>query len=164
VIVARSGIVASPRSAVAWATAALLFSPVSLRSQESEKEKPQVEIVKTLGCVEKRAGSPATWWLTRAVEPEVVKGGVFNVTQVEDAKASALGDRDFQLVGVADFLDAEGLLEWGQRSEFTTAEQANATGELRERRTVLVKGLLIEADPVPRINLLAVVGLAEDCD
>ena len=75
-----------------------------------------------------------------------------------------MGDRDFQLVGVADFLDAESLLEWGERSEFTTAEQANATGELRERRTVLVKGLLIEADPTSRINLLAVVGLAEECE
>ena len=149
---------------VAWAAAIAVTSPVAVRSQGSEKAvKPQVEIVKTLGCVEKRAGQPATWWLTRATEPEVVKGGVFDVNQVEEAKGSPLGARDFQLIGVADFLDAESLLAWGERSEFTTAEQANATGELREQRTVLVKGLLIEADPVPRINLLAVVGLAEDC-
>ena len=139
-------------------------SPVAVRSQESDEgEKPQVEIVKTLGCAEKRSGSPATWWLTHAVEPEVVKGGVFDTTQVEEAKSSPLGTREFQLIGVADFLDAESLLEWGRRSEFTTADQANATGELREWRTVLVKGLLIDADPVPRINLLVVVGLAEDC-
>ncbi len=152
------------RTAIAFAAAVAVTSPCTVRGQESEEgEKPQVEIVKTLGCAEKRPGSPATWWLTRAAEPEVVKGGVFDVDQVEEAKGSSLGAREFQLVGVADFLDAESLLEWGERSEFTTADQANATGELRERRTVLVKGLLIDADPVPRINLLAVVGLAENC-
>ena len=151
------------RTVVAWAAALAATSPVAVRSQESEDdEKPQVEIVKTVGCAEKRSGSPATWWLTRAVEPEVVREGVFDADQVEEAKGTAVGAREFQLVGVADFLDAEALLEWGERFEFTTADQANATGELQERRTVLIKGLLIDADPVPRINLLAVVGLA-DC-
>ncbi len=149
---------------VAWAAAVAVTSPVAVRSQEPEEaEKPQVEIVKTLGCAEKRPGSPATWWLTRAAEPETIRGGVFDANQVEEAKGSPLGAREFQLIGVADFLDAESLLEWGERSEFTTADQANATGELQEGRTVLVKGLLIDADPRPRINLLAVVGLAEDC-
>jgi len=154
------------RRVFAWAAAAVaVISTVAVRSQEPEKgTKHQVEIVTTLGCAEKRAGTPPTWWLRRAAEPEVVKGGVFNTTQIEEAKGSPLGAREFQLVGVADFLDAESLLEWGKRSEFTTAEQANATGELRHRHTVLVKGLLIEADPVPRINLLAVIGLADDCD
>ena len=152
------------RTVVAWAATVALTSPVTLSGQESEEdEKPQVEIVKTVGCAEKRSGTPATWWLTRAAEPEVVKGGVFDTDQVEEAKSSPLGAREFQLVGVADFLDTESLLEWGERSKFTTADQANASGELRERRTVLVKGLLIDADPVPRINLLAVVGLA-DCN
>ena len=151
------------RTVVAWVAAVAVTSSVAVLGQESEgDEKPQVEIVKTVGCAEKRSGSPSTWWLTRAAEPEVVTGGVFDANQVEEAKGSPLGGREFQLIGVADFLDTESLLAWGERFKFTTADQANATGELRERRTVLVKGLLIDADPVPRINLLAVVGLA-DC-
>ena len=152
------------RRVLAWAAAVAVTSTVAVHSQEPEKgTKHQVEIVITLGCAEERAGTPPTWWLRRAAEPEIVKGGVFDTTQIEEAKGSTLGAREFQLVGVADFLDTESLLEWGGRSEFTTVEQANATGELRNGRTVLVKGLLIEANPVPRINLLAVIGLADDC-
>ena len=72
-------------------------------------------------------------------------------------------DRDGHLK-YADFLDVEGLLASGDRALFTTPEQANATGELRAGRTVLVKGLLIEADESSRINLMAVVGLSETCE
>ena len=152
------------RTVVVGAALVAATAPLALLSQEDEEdEKPQVEIVKTIGCAESRAGDPAIWWLSKATEPEVIRGGVFDTTQVEEAKDADLGTREFQLVGVADFLDAESLLAWGRRSEFTTPEQANATGELREAHTVLVKGLLIEGEPVSRINLLAVVGLAEDC-
>ena len=149
--------------AVVGAGLALLTLPLGLGAQEEQKKKHQVEIVKAVGCAEERAGDPASWWLTQATKPEVVGRGVFNEIQVEQAHETSLGDAKFQLVGVADFLDAESLLAWGQRAEFTTREQANATGELRAGRTVLVKGLLIEAEPTPRINLLAVVGLADDC-
>jgi hypothetical protein len=67
------------------------------------------------------------------------------------------------LVGVADFLDADALLRFGDRASFTKPDQVNATGELRAGRTVLVKGLLIESGAESRINLLAVVGLADSC-
>jgi hypothetical protein len=77
--------------------------------------------------------------------------------------ALELGTREFQLVGVADFLDAEGLLATGNRADFTSADQVNATGELRPGRTVLVKGLLIEGDDVSRVNLTTVVGLPDRC-
>ena len=64
---------------------------------------------------------------------------------------------------MADFLTPEGLLRSGDRALFTTPEQVNATGELRDGRTVLVKGLLIETDAAPRLNLVAVVGLGDKC-
>ena len=139
--------------------------PMAVHGQRpgASDPEPQVEIVQTVGCAERRNGEAVTWWLTRAAEPEVTRRGVFNATQVEEAKDTAPGSREFQLIGVADFLDAESLLAWGERAKFTTAEQVNATAELGEGRWVLVKGLLIEADPSPRINLLAVVGLADDC-
>jgi len=126
------------------------------------RRTPQVEMVQAVGCVEQRTGN--NWWLTRASEPEVSPPGVFNQVQVDAVLAAlALGTREFELVGVADFLDAEGLLAIGNRADFTSPDQVNATGELRQGRTVLVKGLLIEADGVSRVNLTTVVGLAERC-
>ena len=123
---------------------------------------PAVEIVHTVGCVERRAGE-AEWWLARAAEPAVSEAGVFNADEVDEARAQALGAHAFHLVGVADFLGAEALLRSFDRSSFTTPDQVNATNELRAGRTVLVKGLLIESDDAARINLLAVVGLADTC-
>jgi hypothetical protein len=153
--------VAAVLSCVAvWA----LIAPLALEAQqrgEPDKE-PQVEIVQTVGCVE-RQGDPTSWLLTAATKSEVTKRGVFNELEVEEARSASPGKSEFQLIGIADFLDTPSLLKSGERASFTTAEQANATGELREGRTVLVKGLLIEAEPVPRINLLAVVSLAETC-
>ena len=124
--------------------------------------EPAVEIVHTVGCVERRAGG-AEWWLARAAEPTVSEPGVFNENEVDEARAQALGTHEFHLVGVADFLGAEALLRSFDRSSFTTPDQVNATGELRAGRKVLVKGLRIAAEEIERINLLAVVGLADTC-
>ena len=140
--------------------------PVAARTEQepSAGRKPQVEMVHTIGCVERRNDAAAPWWLTRAAEPTVTKTGVFNSDQIAEVKEmAALGTRQFQLVGVADFLTAEGLLGSGDRALFTTPEQVNATGELRDGRTVLVKGLLIETDGDPRLNLVAVVGMEDKC-
>ena len=125
-------------------------------------DAPAVEIVHTVGCVERRTGG-AEWWLARAAEPTVADPGVFNQDEVDEAREQALGTHEFHLVGVADFLGAEALLRSFDRATFTTPDQVNATGELREGRTVLVKGLRIAAEGVERINLLAVVGLADTC-
>ncbi len=134
---------------------------------QGQRPDPQVEIVQTVGCVDQRNGDAATWWLTRAADPTETRAGVFNETQVEEAKEAALGSLEFQLVGVAEFVDAESLLRLEDRAQFTTVDQVNATNELREGRMVLVKGLLIEAGATAgapaRINLLAVVGLADGC-
>ncbi len=133
------------------------------RGRAASGEKPAVDIVQTAGCVEQRTGSPETWWLQKAVEPRVVQPGVFSVAQVNTARAAAAGSQTFQLIGVADFLDVDGLLKSGRRSEFTTRQNANATGELRPGRKVLVKGMLITASDPKRINLLNVVSLADSC-
>ena len=124
------------------------------QDRPSAHVEPDIEIVETVGCVAQRAGG-AEWWLVSAAEPDSARAGVFNVPEVEAARDRGLGDREFRLVGVPDFLGAEALL--------TTPEQVNATGELRAGRTVLVKGLLIEAAPAAHINLLAVVYLADTC-
>ncbi|MCY4026643.1 MAG: hypothetical protein OXH75_10085 [Acidobacteria bacterium] len=151
--------------AAALAAAALAPQIATAAGQRSPagRPEPQVEVVQTVGCVEQRISQETTWWLTRAVEPATTDARVFNEVEVEEARENTSGDHAFQLVGVADFLTAEGLLRFGQRAIFTNPEQINATGELRAGRTVLVKGLLIEADDVSRINLLSVVGLADTC-
>ena len=132
------------------------------QDRPSAHVEPDIEIVETVGCVAQRAGG-AEWWLVSAAEPDSARAGVFNVPEVEAARDRGLGDREFRLVGVPDFLGAEALLRSADRSLFTTPEQVNATGELRAGRTVLVKGLLIEAAPAAHINLLAVVYLADTC-
>ena len=149
---------------VAMVIAATGSPPTAAQGQPAgARTGPKVDIVQTVGCAERRSGEGAEWWITQAVDPTVTRGGVFNELQVEEARNASLGSRTFQLVGYADFLDAEGLLQTADRARFTTPEQANATGELREGRTVLVKGALIETDTDPRINLLSVVAVSETC-
>ena len=151
-------------TAVLLLAAAVWLAPASTRGQRvaATSGAPAVEIVHTVGCVERRAGE-AEWWLARAAEPTVTEAGVFDEDEVNEARAQALGTHEFHLVGVADFLGAEALLRSFDRSSFTTPDQVNATGELRAGRTVLIKGLLIESDDAARINLLSVVGLADTC-
>lgn len=149
--------------------AVVLLAPVTVsgapspRQADAERERgPAVEVVHTVGCAERRGGD-ADWWLVRAAEPEPTRVGVFNVVEVDAAKSRPLGDHEFRLIGVPEFLGAEALLRAADRGLFTNPDQANATGELRDGRTVLVKALLIDTDPPPRLNLLAVVGLADAC-
>ena len=141
------------------------MSAVSVHAQglTARTADPEVEIVQTVGCVEQRGDDAGGWWLIRAAEPTKGDPGVFNANQVEEAQDTEPGSREFRLIGAAEFLDAASQLEWADRAQFTTADQVNATDELRKGRTVLVKGLLIEADGDARINLLAVVGLADTC-
>jgi hypothetical protein len=131
--------------------------------QANPGEKHDVDVVQSVGCVERRDGSPETWWLTKAVDPRVTQPGIFSTTQIDNAKGLPPGSSTFQLVGVTDFLDTEGLLKSGRRREFTTPQNANATGDLRPGRKVLVKGMLITSGETKRINLLNVIGLADSC-
>jgi hypothetical protein len=131
--------------------------------QSNSGEKPAVDVVQSVGCVERRDGNPETWWLTKAVDPRVAQPGIFSTGQIETARGGSLGANTFQLVGVADFLDTEGLLKAGRRREFTTPQNANATGEIRPGRKVLVKGMFITSGETKRINLLNVIGLADSC-
>jgi hypothetical protein len=149
------------------ACVAALFSSQGMAAQRGRQtnpgEKPAVDVVQSVGCVERRDGNPETWWLTRAVDPRVAQPGVFSAAQIDTARGVPPGTNTFQLVGVADFLDTEGLLKSGRRREFTTAQNANATGEIRPGRKVLVKGMFITTGETKRINLLNVIGLADSC-
>jgi hypothetical protein len=155
--------------AAALIAAALLISPLLSgspfanaqrgRGRGAAGDKPKVDIVQTVGCAEQKSN---VWFLTRAAEPSTTTGGIFNSKQVETAKGTPLGAEAFQLVGTAEFVDPEELLRTGQRKEFTTPQNANATGQLRAGRKLLVKGLLIPGE-TRRINLISVVALADTC-
>lgn len=164
------------RTAVAAALAIGCCLPLVAEAQRGRGatgEKPKVDVVQTVGCAERKSGSPPggsgprseleTWWLNRAADPRVSPPGMFNTTQVDEARSATLGSNVFQLIGVADFLDSEGLLKSGRRKEFTTPETANATGQLRSGRKVLVKGLLIEGGDQKGINLLSVIAVGDAC-
>ena len=141
---------------------AAAWSNAGQRSASAVPAKPKVDIVQTVGCVEHRAANGGQWWLTRAAEPTVAREGVFTTVDIDAAKKSSRGTRAFRLIGEADYLDAEGLLKTQRRAEFTTREQVNAPGTLREGRTVMVKGLLITGAE-ERINLLQVAPIADSC-
>ena len=152
-----------------WAAVALLglCAPVVVAGQRTEsgtRREPQVPIVSAVGCVERRGAMLDEWWLTRASEPTDARPGVFNSDQIAEVESNVeSGTREFHLVGVADFLTAEGLLATADRALFTASDQINATGELLDGRQVLVKALFIETPEVARLNLIAVVGLDDSC-
>lgn len=133
------------------------------RRGEGPAGVPKVGVVQSIGCAERKSGNPATWWLTRAAEAKPTDTTFFNATEVEEAKNFALATNVYQLIGVADFLDREGLLQESQRSQFTTRETANASGQLREGRKVVVKGLFIDAAGQKRINLTQVISVSDTC-
>jgi hypothetical protein len=160
----RRGHCLVPAVACVLAWAAAPAAAWAQRGRGAPREKPAVDVVQTIGCVETRDGSPASWWLTKAADPRVVQPGIFSTPVIAASKAAPLGGNTFQLVGVADFLDTAGLLKEGRRREFTSEQNANATGELRAGRKVLVKGMYIATSDPKRINLLNVVALADSCN
>ena len=117
-------------------------------------------MVRTVGCVEMESGS---WFLTRATAPEEAEFPFASFVEVEDARVVSLGFNRFELVGVTDFLDAESLLSLHQRSEFTTLESENSTGQLSEGHRVAVKGLYITSVEPHRLNLTSVFSVSDTC-
>jgi hypothetical protein len=155
------------RTALAAALALGVGLPLAVHAQSRRPPiasgKPKVDLVDTVGCVERKGGTPATWWLTSAANPKTTTVGFVTETDLESARSLPLGSNSFQLIGVADFLDAEALLQDPERSKFTTPATANATAQLRVGRKVLVKGLFLDTDGQKRINLTQVISLAEVC-
>ena len=73
-----------------------------------------------------------------------------------------LGQNRYQLIGVADFVDAEPPGKIGVRGEILSPSRVNATGMLVAGHRVAVKGLYIQDVPA-RINLTSVVDLGAGC-
>ena len=152
-----------PVLTIIFVTSGLYPLGSSGQDRTNETAVQQVDIVHTIGCVDQRNNAEVSWWLTKAADPTVTEAGPFDTLEVDKARNQDTGSREFQLIGVAEFVDATAQLAQADRALFTTEEQVNATNDLQQGHLVLVKGLLIEADRNARINLLSVVGLANTC-
>lgn len=129
-------------------------------AQEPDGTGPTVPLVRAVGCVEKDGEA---WFLTRATDPEVTRYPFPSAVELEDAGRAALGSNRLQLVGVTDFLDAEGLLASFQRAQHTAPASVNATGALAAGRRVAVKGLYITSVEPHRVNLTSAMAVADTC-
>ena len=146
--------------AVAVAVLIAHGAPLADAAQEPDRRGPTVPLVRTVGCVEKDGDA---WFLTRATDPEVTQYPFPSAVELEDAGRAALGSHRLQLVGVTDFLDAEGLLASFQRAEHTAPASVNATGALAAGRRVAVKGLYITSVEPHRVNLTSAMAVADTC-
>jgi hypothetical protein len=114
-------------------------------------------IVVVVGCAAK-SSAPHIWDLTRAGERvESPRAGI-TPAEKDQLAQQPLGRNSYQLIGVADFVDAETSRTIGDRAKILTPSRVNATGMLVSGHRVAVKGLLVDAAP-PRINLTSVVDL-----
>ena len=133
---------------------------IGVMAHEQDPSEPTVPIVQAIGCAE---GDGRTWFLTRASDPAETLAPFASTDEIAAAQQVPLGSNRFQLIGVAEFLDIEGLLDEFDRSDFTARESVNATGQLSGGRKLLVKGLHLQDSDPQRINLTSVTSLADPC-
>ena len=129
-------------------------------AQDTDLTKPTVPIVQTVGCASVEG---ATWFLTNAAEPTATEAPFATDAEIAEAREASLGAARFQLIGVAEFLDVNGLLDQFQRADFTARDSVNATGQLIAGHRIAIKGLLIADTGQGRINLTSVFDLGEHC-
>jgi hypothetical protein len=118
-------------------------------------------VVMVVGCARPGA-QPHIWDLIRAGDHSESSRPGITTDEKAQLDRRALGQRTYQLIGVADFVDAETSRRIGVRGEILSRTRVNATGMLASGHKVAVKGLYIEGTP-PRINLTSVVDLGGRC-
>jgi hypothetical protein len=146
-------------ASVAAMTAAAASGPQT-KQPERSGTKP-TPVVMVVGCAMATA-QPHLWDLAHAGEPSASSRAGITAEEREQLSQRPLGPATYQLIGVADFVDAETSRKIGVRGEILTASRVNATGMLVSGHKVGVKGLYIGAAPV-RINLTSVVDLGRSC-
>jgi hypothetical protein len=130
-------------------------------AEQGTADRPVAPVVMVVGCAAETA-QPQVWTLSHAGErAESLRAGI---TAEERAQLAPrrLGGDTYQLIGVADFVDADTSRKIGVRGEILPPARVNATGMLAAGHKVAVKGLYIQASP-PRINLTSVVDLGRSC-
>ena len=138
-----------------------LTAGLRAQQQESDLSKPKVPIVTVVGCASRAADG--AWLLTNATDGIESRVLFLSAKEIEESKKKPFGNNRYKLLGTAEFLTKEDLLNYEQRKEFTRPEVANATGQLQEGRKLVVKGLLITVPNEKRLNLVSVQQLADTC-
>ena len=138
-----------------------LAAGIRAQQQQSDLSKPKAPLVSVVGCASRTA--EGAWMLTSATDGIESKVLFMSAKEIEEAKKKALGNNRYKLLGTPEFLTKEELLQDEQRAQFTRPQVANATGQLRDGRKLIVKGLLITAQNEERLNLVAVQQLADTC-
>jgi hypothetical protein len=96
----------------------------------------KIEIVSVTGCL--KEATPNNWTLANATDP--VPSSANAPPAAEVPKTPPAGKNQFRLIGV---------------SEFNLPQHRN--------HTVIIKGLLIKATPVSRVNITSVAMVAASC-
>ena len=96
----------------------------------------KIEIVSVTGCL--KEATPNNWTLANATDPMPSSANAPPAAEVP--KAPPAGKNQFRLIGV---------------SEFNLPQHRN--------HTVIIKGLLIKATPVSRVNMTSVTMVAAAC-
>jgi hypothetical protein len=97
---------------------------------------PKVDIVSVTGCL--KEATPNTWSVVNATDPVP---SIANAPPAKEIPASPpLGKNEFRLIGV---------------SEFNLPAHKD--------HTVIVKGLLIKATPISRLNITSVTTVSPTC-
>jgi hypothetical protein len=129
--------------------------------RQEPSDIPKSRLVLTVGCAAESA-HPNIWMLSRAGErSESARPGITTEEMTQLSKRP-LGQNTYELIGVADFVDAETSRKIGVRGVILPRSRVNATGMLANGHKVAVKGLFIQGPPA-RINLTSVVELDRRC-
>jgi hypothetical protein len=122
-------------------------------------ERPRSPVVVVVGCASESA-EPHIWTLSRAsTRTESDRPGLTTTDKTQLA-GRPLGRDSYQLIGIADFVDAATAARIGIRGKLLSPARMNTTGMLATGHKVAVKGLYIDGSP-PRINLTSVADLGE---
>ena len=102
---------------------------------EAQESTQRVDVVRVTGCLRRAAGD--AWTLSGATDPVVITR---ENAAAPPAPVTAAGTNEFKLIGIEEF-------DLGSRKD----------------RLVSVKGLLIKATPVSRLNITSVTTVADSC-
>ncbi len=118
-------------------------------------------LVLAMGCARATA-EPHIWTLEKARPHVETSQPAITAAEKTQVATQPLGSSAYQLIGVADFVDAETARTIGARGAILPSGRVNTTGALAHWRKVAVKGLYIDGKPA-RINLTSVADLGS-CD
>jgi len=143
---------------------AVLAVSVCVRAQllaQAVFDRPRSPVIEVVGCA--RPGDAShVWILSDAGERSESTRVAIAPEEKPQLSKRPLGHDRYQLIGVADFVDADAASQIGVRGQILSKARMNTTGMLAAGHRVAVKGLYIGASP-PRINLMSVVDLAATC-